>query len=570
MAAGSTPSGPGTNHPVKIFANIFIAFIGAGVLGLPYAFKEAGILEGILTMTFVAVISTKAMLLIIDCKYQMLGRKVRGIPEGMAVDVERDGRESLIPSEVTNGHDDFTRHEQDLMISIKERRSGPVGDISYGDVGYHALGHTGRVLVDIAIVISQTGFCCAYIIFISENLSDYIKGVKVGQWLLILLPPLFLLTLLRHLNSLAMSSLLAQVSNLMAFGVVFWFDFEHLFKITIHPKEMSIKGFPFFLAIAIYCYEGAGMILSLETSLSEEVRHKFKKFFITAMTVVTTLYITFGSCGYLSFGPETKSIITLNLPKGTGFDFGMLVKSCLCLGVFFTYPIMMFPVVKLLETYLLPDAGKSVWKANCLRFCLVVLTGFVVLAVPNFANLMALVGSSCCTLLAFILPGIFHMNIFRGSLTRSQLMLDWMLVVIGVCGTVIGTMDALKRLTEMPDSGADLVSTADIPWVAAGEGGGASSPLGPFLPSPNTSTTPISSQSTLSMAHVLSGGRNNTVVDAVVDMATKVAQHALGTVNSDPVAKGAGGVVVGPSIVNDSVRSAAEVVHKLLAPPNGH
>ena len=54
-----------------------------------------------------------------------------------------------------------------------------------------------------------------------------------------------------------------------------------------------------------------------------------------------------------------------------------------------------------------------------LRFCLVVLTGFVVLAVPNFANLMALVGASCCTLLAFILPGIFHMNVFKGYIALT-------------------------------------------------------------------------------------------------------------------------------------------------------
>ena len=30
----------GTNSHLKIFANIFISFIGAGILGLPYAFKE--------------------------------------------------------------------------------------------------------------------------------------------------------------------------------------------------------------------------------------------------------------------------------------------------------------------------------------------------------------------------------------------------------------------------------------------------------------------------------------------------------------------------------------------------
>ena len=40
MGAGGPSGGPGTSNPVKIFANIFIAFIGAGVLGLPYAFKE--------------------------------------------------------------------------------------------------------------------------------------------------------------------------------------------------------------------------------------------------------------------------------------------------------------------------------------------------------------------------------------------------------------------------------------------------------------------------------------------------------------------------------------------------
>ena len=31
---------------IKNAANIFISFIGAGVLGLPYAFKKAGLLEG--------------------------------------------------------------------------------------------------------------------------------------------------------------------------------------------------------------------------------------------------------------------------------------------------------------------------------------------------------------------------------------------------------------------------------------------------------------------------------------------------------------------------------------------
>ena len=48
--------------------------------------------------------------------------------------------------------------------------------------------------------------------------------------------------------------------------------------------------------------------------------------------------------------------------SGDGFDFGVLVKLCLCLGVFFTYPVMLFPVTQILQSHFLPDAGKYMWK----------------------------------------------------------------------------------------------------------------------------------------------------------------------------------------------------------------
>ena len=33
----------GTSSTVNVFANIFISFIGSGVLGLPFAFKEVSL-----------------------------------------------------------------------------------------------------------------------------------------------------------------------------------------------------------------------------------------------------------------------------------------------------------------------------------------------------------------------------------------------------------------------------------------------------------------------------------------------------------------------------------------------
>ncbi|KAL5012999.1 hypothetical protein ScPMuIL_011550 [Solemya velum] len=459
MTTDVSGPGSGSRHPVKIFANIFISFIGAGVLGLPYAFSEAGILEGIVIMAGVGIISVKAMMLIIDCKYKLLQLTGRldsnSSPSRPKNTLSTKGHKNLAGRTDEDGLILTSNEEQiDFLngdeITFTHENHGVrktlSSDITYGDVGYYAMGHTGRLMVDLAIVVSQTGFCCAYLIFISENLSDYIPKMSTKYWLLILLPPLSLLTQLRQLGSLALTSVMAQCSNLMAFAVVFWFDFEHFSTINLHPKEMSLEGMPFFLAISIYCYEGAGMILSLESSVVEDLRSQFKKIFIITMTIVTTLYITFGTSGYLSFGTETNPIITLNLPKGDSVDFSMIVKSCLCLALFFTYPVMMFPVMHILEGYLIKEPKVHKWKGNILRVVMVLSTGIVVLLIPNFTNLMALVGSSCCTLLAFILPGLFHLSIFRGSLSLKQITSDWFLVFIGIVGTLVGLIDALKRL----------------------------------------------------------------------------------------------------------------------------
>ena len=48
----------------------------AAMLGLPYAFKIAGLLEGTLIMVLVAYLSVRAMLMLIDCKYLVRERQM--------------------------------------------------------------------------------------------------------------------------------------------------------------------------------------------------------------------------------------------------------------------------------------------------------------------------------------------------------------------------------------------------------------------------------------------------------------------------------------------------------------
>lgn len=292
----------GTDNKLKIFANIFISFIGAGILGLPYAFKEAGIIEGVAVMACVGALSVHAMLLIVDCKDKLMS-----------------GDSRLYLKSVED------------PSSKKPGTNGKA--IDYGDVGFAAMGTMGSLLVDVSIVVSQVGFCCAYLIFISENLSSIRSDIPQLGYLFVLLVPLAFLCNIRNLNNLAYGSIFADFVNVFAYGIVFYFDFENFHLLKYHVQTFSLEGLPFFIGISIYCYEGAGMILSLEGSVSKASKSSFRSVFKMALFSTTVLYILFGISGYLSFGPDTEGIITLNLPPGL---FPFLVKACLSSSLFFT------------------------------------------------------------------------------------------------------------------------------------------------------------------------------------------------------------------------------------------
>ena len=79
-------------------------------LGLPYAFKEAGLMEGLLVLTFVAAGSVKAMLLLIECKYKCLSVLAPGLSN-----VKVNAGKDYMPVKTSDDHhsdDDDDKHKK--------------------------------------------------------------------------------------------------------------------------------------------------------------------------------------------------------------------------------------------------------------------------------------------------------------------------------------------------------------------------------------------------------------------------------------------------------------------------
>eukprot|EP00980_Cylindrotheca_fusiformis_P031051 scaffold25748_cov220-Cylindrotheca_fusiformis.AAC.1 len=208
---------------------------------------------------------------------------------------------------------------------------------SYGDVGRCVLGTKGEAVVKVCLGISQACFGTAYIIFIAANVSSIIDHSRL-LICLACIPGLVLLVQFREMKSLSPFSLLANTANFAALCSVLFQDYESYEPHNDTILKVRWSGLWYVMAVTVYSMEGVGLILSLKASGQNQAQ--FPTLFLGSITVISIFMAIFGAAGYIAFGNQTKEAITLNMPQNWTAAF---VKLALCLGLYLTFPIMMFP-----------------------------------------------------------------------------------------------------------------------------------------------------------------------------------------------------------------------------------
>ncbi|GLJ40128.1 hypothetical protein SUGI_0822140 [Cryptomeria japonica] len=402
----------------KSFGNILIAIVGAGVLGLPYTFKTTGWLTGIIMLGIVAALTYYCMMLLVWTKRKL---------------------------------------ENDGCVKMG----------SFGDVAFTISGSNGKLMVDFMIVLSQAGFCVSYLIFIGNSLSSILSKPEpmmnynylhfpspssnkflLGEYKIlgiaaktlfiwIVFPFQIGLNAIRTLTHLAPLSIFADVVDIAAMVVVMVDDLvTYLNNRPDLQAFTSLSVIPYGIGVAIYAFEGIGMVLPLEVVADK--KHKFGGILGLAILLITLTYGCFGTLGYFAFGAETRDIITLNLGKNLMTD---MVQLALCINLFFTFPLMMTPVHEVMESRF--NKGEY---SLLLRSLSVLCTTLVAMLVPNFADFLSLVGSSVCCALGFVFPAIFHMIACRRDCPKIQLLADALIICFGTVFAVLGTTSSVKNI----------------------------------------------------------------------------------------------------------------------------
>jgi len=382
---GAGPPGSASNP--QVIVNIIISFVGAGLLAMPDAFCQSGWLLGTVALLLVSAFNVYAML----C-----------LPEVQKLLQQRFPDETIV---------------------------------SYGDLGRVVLGKKGEQVIFVCLGISQAGFATAYIIFISANLQS-IYGWDRFAICVSCVPVLLGLVQFRELSSLSPFSMLANAANFCALSAVLFQDYENYtpHNDTIHKAKP--EGILHVIAITIYSMEGVGLVLSLKSSCKRP--QDFSFLLIATLSTISLFMVVFGSAGYWAFGNATMAPITLNMGSHLSATF---VKCALSLGLYLTFPIMMFPIWNIIET---PTTNRT--SRVLLRSSTVICSCVVAYLVPNFGKFLALVGSSICTLLGFVFPSYFHLSVVGKDLPLYQKCID---VVLLVGGLSFGCVETYKSIIDM-------------------------------------------------------------------------------------------------------------------------
>ncbi|XP_075213913.1 proton-coupled amino acid transporter-like protein pathetic isoform X2 [Lycorma delicatula] len=363
---------------IEALLHVVKSSLGSGVLAMPVAFKNAGLLQGFLGTIFVGLLCTHGTHLLVKASQKMcytLKKKSLGYAETV---------EAVFMS---------SPHE-----SVK----------SYASLS--------RKVVDTFLFLTYFGSNAVYVVIVASTLQEVIKNQFNIEWnirwfMIICIFPLLIIGIIRSMKYLVPFSVLANIFLLVGLVMIFYYVLQDIPPLSSRPLFVTYKKFPLFFSTVISGLEGIGTILPIENSMRNP--HHFlgcHGVLNSAMVIVVTLFTSVGFFGYLKYGDSVSGSITLNLPQ---FLTAELIKILVGLAILFTYGLQMTAVMEVAWS----SVENKIKKKNqdlcyyILRGFLVVATVLCAIAVPQLAPAISLIGAVGFSTLGLLIPALLDVII---------------------------------------------------------------------------------------------------------------------------------------------------------------
>lgn len=377
--------------------NLANYIVGAGVLALPYACAQAGLLLGMLLVAIVCFAVKQSFNLLLwstdlsnEIGYEQLGQAVGGTKFAGFIKcfIILDSLGPLSAYMVVVG---------DSMQLFLER---------YVD-------NDGSVWASKTFIIAL----CVLLIVVPLSFVEKIEKLEVSS-LLSLLPLAWLMVM--QVISFAMNGVTDGIemfgSNIFLALPVVVFAFSCQQVMPPIYKEMKVKG--------------GG-------------KPEINKVVNGALGLSALSYFWVGFLGYLQYGSESEGNIMANFPPGVWSDILWVSMS---LSILFSYPVVVYPARISVDRLLFSGRPHSYCRFVVENLLIVAVAFMIGVAIPSFSTLLGLFGAITSTAIGYIFPPVFYLGL--SPLPFKQDTRKWIALTLLVCGTTAGALSFVSVMME--------------------------------------------------------------------------------------------------------------------------
>ncbi|XP_070211959.1 putative sodium-coupled neutral amino acid transporter 11 [Littorina saxatilis] len=432
--------------------NFINSIIGSGIIGMPFALKQAGFGLGILMIVAVALITDYSILTL-----------------------------------VKGGHLSNTDSYQDLVL------------VTFGRPGFYVLTvlqflYPFIAMVSYNVIIGDT--ITKIILWMGGDNPGVIHSVLGNRQFVIFIVTVLItlpLSLYRNIGKLGKWAFLSII--LISFIVVACIIRLSTFAHTIAPTENAWQFANYnvtqaigIMAFAYMCHHNTFLIHS---SLEKPTQQRWGFVVHFSVSFAMLMCLLLGIVGYISFTGFTQGDLLENYCwEDTMMN---IARIAFAITIMLTFPVECFVTREVVENAVFPsNPGPSpLWRHITVTVIIVFLVGAVSMATDCLGIVLTFNGVLIASPLAYIIPPLCVMRLRQEALLSRANVGPVLLALFGlfvmVVGTVMGLLETIYDSGNVCSHGAEPVYCPDFAGGnASSAAAGASSTQSPF------STTPLS------------------------------------------------------------------------------
>ncbi|KAJ6094856.1 hypothetical protein N7467_002369 [Penicillium canescens] len=386
------------------FMNMANSIIGAGIIGQPYALRQAGLTMGILLLTALTITVDWTIRLIV------INSKLSGADSFQATMQYCFGKSGLV------------------AISVAQWAFAFGGMVAFciivGDTIPHVLGALFPSLREMSFLWLLTDRRAVIVLFV--------LGVS------------YPLSLYRDIAKLAKASALALVSMIVIVVTVITQGFRVPSESRGDIKSHLIINSGFFQAIgvisfAFVCHHNSLLIYG---SLKRPTLDRFTRVTHYSTGVSLVMCLAMGIAGFLSFGSKTQGNVLNNFPSDN--IIVNIARFCFGLNMLTTLPLEAFVCRSVMTTYYFPDEPFNPHRHLIFTTSLVVTSMVLSLITCDLGSVFELIGATSAAALAYIFPPLCYIKL--SSASRREKIPAYLCVGFGVVVMGVSVVQAVVKI----------------------------------------------------------------------------------------------------------------------------